>query len=212
MVMNGFFSFEGIDGSGKTTQLKLFSHYLQMKGHDVVVCHEPGGTKIGEEIRKLLLNPMIKGEIYFLTELLLFNASRAQLIHEVILPSLKANKIILIDRYIDSTLAYQGYGRGINKDIIKNLNEMVTKNIKPLLTFLFVIDIETAKKRNSDAKKKDRFEGESIEFIQSVQEGYREFAKIEPKRFRIINADKSPQKINEEIINHVERLWLSKKS
>src|SRR3990172_10930351 len=130
--MKGFFSFEGIDGSGKTTQIQLLSDSLKQQGVDVVLCREPGSTAIGESIRSLLLDPE-RSEMAHLTELLLYNASRTQLLSEVVIPALNNNRVVICDRFIDSTLAYQGFGRDIDRELIKVLDKIVVNTIKPEL-------------------------------------------------------------------------------
>jgi dTMP kinase len=200
-----FISFEGIEGSGKTTQVRLLAEYLRGKGLDVVTTEEPGGTGIGLKIRKLLLDPQSLMDP--LTELLLYYSSRAQHVREVIYPSLLRDSIVITDRFTDSTIAYQGYARGIDLSIINTLNEIVVPDLKPFITFLLDIDVEEGLKRNRHARKEDRFELETIEFHNRVRSGYLKIAEEEPERVKLIDASRSAEEINREIIEIVEESW-----
>lgn len=182
-----FISLEGIEGTGKTTQAKLLAEHLSRRGHTTVVTEEPGGTSIGLRIREVLLK-VEHSEMHSLTELLLYNASRAQHIHELILPSLDAGTTVITDRFSDSTLAYQGFGRGLDRDLIETLDRIVTAGLKPDLTLLLDIDAETGLGRNRNANKVDRLELEEIAFHRKVRAGYLEIARREPGRIRIIDA------------------------
>ncbi len=173
-------SFEGTDGCGKTTQSEKFFKYLKRKGIDAVLLREPGGTKAGEEIRKILLNKNIN--ISKWTELFLYLASRAQLISEIIKKYADEEKVIILDRYFDSTIAYQGYGRRLPINIIMEIQKKFIKNLKPDITFLIDEDIEKLWK---NFKRKDRIEQESIKFQKRVREGYLKLAKKE-KRIKVI--------------------------
>lgn len=201
-----FISFEGIEGSGKTTQAKLLANYLIAKGHNVLTTEEPGGTRIGLKIRNILLAP--ENHMDPLTELLLYNSSRAQHIREVIYPALMRNTIVITDRFIDSTIAYQGYARGIDLSIIKTLNEIVASNLKPFVSFLLDMDVEESLRRNRGAQKEDRFELETIEFHERVRRGYLQIAKEEPERIKMIDASDSVEEVNKKIIEILEALWL----
>jgi dTMP kinase len=182
-----FISLEGIEGTGKTTQAKLLAEHLATKGYTTVVTEEPGGTSIGLRIREVLLR-VEHSEMHSLTELLLYNASRAQHIHQLILPSLHTGTTVITDRFSDSTLAYQGFGRGIDHDLIETLDRLVTAGLKPDLTLLLDIDVETGLGRNRNANKVDRLELEEIAFHRRVRAGYLEIARREPGRIRIIDA------------------------
>jgi dTMP kinase len=201
----GFISFEGIEGSGKSTQVKLLADYLKAKNHKVLTTEEPGGTRVGSKIRTLLLDT--KNEMDPLTELILYNASRAEHIRELIYPSLSRNIIVITDRYSDSTLAYQGYARGIDLAVIKTLDEIVTSNLKPFLTFLLDMDVEEGLKRNKKAKKEDRFELETIEFHSRVRAGYLQIAREEPNRVKVIPASDSIDIIHNKITATLEGMW-----
>jgi len=202
---NGFISFEGIEGSGKTTQVKLLRDYLEKKGYKVVTTEEPGGTKIGLKIREVLLNP--ENHMEPLTELLLYNASRAQHIREVIYPALMRGDVVITDRFVDSTIAYQGYGRGIEMAVINAINKIVAFELKPVLTFLLDVDVEDGLRRNMKAQKTDRIELETVEFHNRVKNGFLQIAMKEPERIKVINASKGIEEVNKEVIEILERIW-----
>jgi dTMP kinase len=203
--VKGFLSFEGIEGSGKSTQTKLLADYLRDRGHKVINTVEPGGTDIGIKIRKLLLAPGNKMDP--LTELLLYYSSRAQLVREVIYPAILKDMVVVTDRFTDSTVAYQGYARGIDLAIIDSLNEIVVPDLKPYLTFLLDLDVEEGLRRNRNAQKEDRFELETIEFHNRVRNGFFQIAKAEPERIRIIDASRSTEDISREIVQIMEESW-----
>ncbi|KPK77229.1 MAG: hypothetical protein AMJ89_02860 [candidate division Zixibacteria bacterium SM23_73] len=195
MNMAGFFiTFEGIDFCGKTTQAKKLANYLREKGYEVVLIREPGGEKISEKIRKILLSERNK-EMTHMTELLLYIASRAQLTQRIILPALKEKKIVICDRYSDSTLAYQGYGRGLNKSMIRNLNQVASSGLSPNLTILLDVPVKVCLKRRAKEKKgKDRLEKEKLEFHQKIRDGYLKIAQKNKKRIKIIDGRKDQEK------------------
>ncbi len=182
-----FISFEGIDGSGKTTQLQILAKYLESLGGDVIVLREPGGVPLSESIRGLLLNST--EDINPITELLLFEASRSHLVHSLIKPAIAQGKTILCDRFYDSTTAYQGYGRGIDLETINTFNSIATLGIVPDLTFYLDVDFATAEKR-SDRKIYDRIESAGKEFYLKIIKGFRELATIYPERIIQIDASK----------------------
>ncbi len=182
-----FLSFEGIEGTGKTTQARLLSERLAAEGHDVVLTFEPGGTVIGSRIREILLLPDHL-EMSAITELLLYNAARAQHLAEKIVPAIKEGKIIITDRFSDSTTAYQCYARGIDMALIMSLDRLATGGLKPDLTILFDLDAEAGLARNRGANKTDRIELEDIAFHRRVREGYLAIAKAEPERVKIVDA------------------------
>jgi dTMP kinase len=197
--MAGFFiTFEGIDFCGKTTQAEKLANYLKEEAYEIVLIREPGGEKISEKIRKILLSEKNQ-EITNMTELLLYMASRAQLTQRVILPSLKKKKIVICDRYSDSSLAYQGYGRGLNKNMIRYLNRISTSGLAPNhygsglvpdLTILLDVPVEISLKRKAKEnrrKSEDRLEKEKFEFRQRVREGYLKIAEKNKKRIKIID-------------------------
>jgi dTMP kinase len=202
-----FISFEGIEGSGKTTQAKHTVRFLQDKGHDCVITREPGGTRIGEKIRAILLDPLSK-DMDPLTELLLYTADRAQHINEYILPLLSEGKMVLCDRYYDATMAYQGFARGLNIGLIEKIHKLLFENLKPDITLLLdlppEIGLERAWKQINNGNrisKETRFEEERLSFHKRVREGYLELARLEPERFRIIDASKDEHEVRVKIIN-----------
>lgn len=182
-----FISFEGIEGTGKTTQTKLLSEFLIEKGYKVILTHEPGGTVIGDRIREILLHVDHKGMSY-MTELFLYNAARAQHLSEKIIPALNEGYIVITDRFTDSTIAYQGYGRGVDIQLIMSINNIATGGIKPCLTLLFDLDAEIGLKRNRGINKIDRLELEDIEFHKKVRDGYLKIAEVESERVKVIDA------------------------
>jgi len=199
-----FISIEGTDGSGKTTQINLVKDYLEEKGHNVVITREPGGTRISEKIRSIILDPENK-EMCKTTEMLLYASSRAQLIYEVIKPALKTGKIVICDRFIDSSFAYQGYGREIRLDYITGVNNVALDGVMPDLTFFFDLSPETALSRRLASSGADRIEREDIEFHMKVYQGYKRLARLHPERIKMINAERSV----EEIFNDVKK-WLDR--
>lgn len=198
-----FISFEGIEGTGKTTQASLLAEYLKARGQDVLLTEEPGGTQIGKRIREVLLN-VEHVEMDSLTELLLYNASRAQHIHELILPALKAGKVVITDRFSDSTAAYQGYGRGIDLELLKSLDNIATGGFRPDLTCLLDLDAETGLRRNRGANKIDRLELEDIDFHKRVKDGFLKLAGKEPGRIRVIDASGNVNDIQDRVRETVE--------
>ena len=193
-----FISFEGIDGCGKTTQIELLNNYLKEKNYETIVTLEPGGCEIGKNLRQILL--FHKGFVSDVAEMFLYLADRAQHFEEIITKNINEGKIVLCDRCIDSTVAYQGYGRNGDIEQINLLNHIATKGRKPDLTIVFDIDIETAQKRVGLTK--DRMEKENLEFHQRVRQGYLELAKKHPTRIKVINAN---QKI-EEVFSDLEKI------
>lgn len=194
-----FITFEGIDGSGKTTQLSSIAEYLEEQGKEVLKLREPGGTSIGEQIRMILLS---RGNIAMSveTELMLFAAARAQLVREVIEPTLAKGVWVLCDRFMDSTTAYQGYGRQIDMQLISQLNAIAVGVCKPDLTFLFDLSVDAAGARLAvRSDKSDRLDLESKAFAERTRNGYLELAAAEPERFRIINAERSLTEIEQQI-------------
>jgi dTMP kinase len=189
-----FITFEGIDFCGKTTQALKLASYLKRKGYDVILLREPGGDKIAEKIRKVLLSEKNSG-MTPLTELLLYEASRAQLTQSVIFPALLEGKAVICDRYFDSTLAYQGYGRGLNKKMIKYLNEVSTFGLMPDLTILLDVSVSTSfERRKKEKRKKDRLEKERFGFHQSIREGYLEIARKNKRRIEVVDGTDDVQK------------------
>ncbi|MDD5730135.1 MAG: dTMP kinase [Candidatus Omnitrophica bacterium] len=181
-----FITFEGSEGCGKSTQSRLLYEYLKQKGFKVLYLREPGGTKISEKIRQLLLdakNESMSREC----ELLLYMASRAQLVHEIIKPALKEGKIVICDRFLDSTLAYQGFGLGMDLDLIKYIGEFATLGVKPDLTILMDLPVEDGLKYRHLIE--DRIEKRSLNYHTRVRKGYLALARLYPKRVKIVKVD-----------------------
>ena len=202
-----FISFEGIEGSGKTTHAKHAVRFLQDKGHDCVITREPGGTRIGKKIRAILLDPLSK-DMDPLTELLLYTADRAQHIKEYILPLLAEGKMVLCDRYYDATMAYQGFARGLDIGLIEKMHTLLFENLKPDLTLLLDLPPEVGLKRawkqinnGNRVSAETRFEEEKLSFHKRVRAGYLELSSLEPERFHVIDASKKEAEVREEIIN-----------
>ena len=193
-----FISFEGIEGTGKTTQARLLSERLIREGYEVILTQEPGGTVIGNKIREILLH-VDHREMSYMTELLLYNAARAQHLSEKILPAINEGKVVITDRFTDSTVAYQGYGRGIDISLIMSIDSVATGGIKPHLTILFDLDVEVGLKRNRGINKVDRLELEDIEFHKRVREGYLHISEKEPERVRIVDATMPVEEISEKV-------------
>lgn len=203
-VMNKglFITFEGADGCGKSTQLSILAEYLKNKGFDVIITREPGAKGLGEKIREILLN--YDGEVSDRCESFLFLADRAQHIDTIINPAIEQGKIVLCDRHTDSSVAYQGYGRGLDIARINTLNDLATNGRKPDLTLVFDIDVETSMSRVGEQK--DRMESAGIEFFNRVRNGYLEIAKKEPERVKILDATKEIGEIQKDVVAIVESL------
>ncbi|MDP2167236.1 MAG: dTMP kinase [Thermodesulfovibrionales bacterium] len=191
-----FISFEGIEGTGKTTQAGLLKEFLERKGYTVTLTKEPGGTVISDRIREILLSAEYK-EMDPITELLLYFASRRQHIKELIQPALDKGRIVITDRFADSTVAYQGYARGIDLNLINYLSRSVAGGLMPDLTILLDMDVEAGLRRNK-GKKFDRLELEAVEFHKRVREGYRILAGEEPERIRLIDSSKGISAVHAE--------------
>lgn len=199
-----FIAFEGIEGSGKTTHVDLLSDYLREKGHEVVTTREPGGTPVGEALRSVLLRKDL--HVLPLTELLVFLASRAQHVEEVIRPALDKGSIVLCDRFIDASFAYQGYGRGIDLGIIETLNRLVTKGVRPNLTILLDCAVDIGLARKSADGNLDRFEKEDLSFHNRIRNAYLELAEDDPKRYVVLNAKNDLTGTQSVIREKVEKL------
>ena len=204
--MNKFISFEGIDGCGKTTQINLLSKYLSDKKISNSIIREPGDTKVSEALRKILLDN--KNQINSVTEVLLFLSARSQLVNEIILPKLKNDEFILCDRYLDSTVAYQGYGHKLDLDLINIMNEFSTGNLIPSLTIIFNIDPEKAMSRIGNINL-DRMESKGIDYFSRVNSGYIQIADLYPNRCKVIHCDnKNIIDIHQEIVEIVKMYFI----
>ena len=196
--MNKLITFEGIDGSGKSTQINLLKTKFDKNNINNIVVREPGGNVVSEKIRNILLDN--RNNINEYTEVLLFMSSRSQLVNEIIKPALKNNQFVLCDRYIDSTIAYQGYGRGINKKNIDILNDFAIQGVLPKLTLFFDLNINTALNRMSINK--DRMEKSNLQFWKNVRSGYLELSKKYSQRFVVLDCNnKNQEQINIELLS-----------
>lgn len=206
-----FITFEGVEGSGKTTQIRRLRTYLNRKGIPCMITREPGGTPIGEKIRKILLNPD-HDELVPWGELFLYEAARAQHVKEVITPNLKRGIVILCDRFSDASIAYQGFGRRIDLKWVEQMNRMASEGIRPDMTFLLDCPTGTglkrALKRNQVLRqeKEGRFEREKIQFHNRVRKGYLTLSKKEPRRVKVIDTRKGEDRVFEEIRQVVDQL------
>lgn len=197
-----FITFEGSDGSGKSTQIHLLEDYLRKNGQDVQLTREPGGTDIGEGIRQVLLD-MEHEKMHARTETLLFNAARAQLIEQEIRPALSGGKVVLCDRFADSTVAYQGYGREQNIEELKRLISFATGGLSPDLTLYLDLPPEEGIRRKL-ADYQNRLDVQGLSFYRRVAAGYREMIAQEPQRWVIINAGRSLEEVHQEVVRAVQ--------
>lgn len=201
MTKGLFITFEGGDGCGKTTQIKLLDEYLRSKGYKTLLTREPGSKGLGVKLREILLN--YDGEVSPVCESFLFLADRAQHVDCIIKPALEEGTIVLCDRHTDSTVAYQGYGRGLDLEQIYRLNKIATSGLKPDLTIVLDVDVETSQKRVGSEK--DRMESAGIEFFERVRNGFLEIAKQEPERVKVVDSTQSIQDIHKQILELVGR-------
>ncbi len=206
-----FITFEGPDGSGKTTQLGLLAEELLKEGYDVITTREPGGTVIGDKIRKVLLNPEHKN-LKEQTEILLYAASRAQLVQELIIPNLNKGKIVLCDRFMDASIAYQAYGLGMERKVVELINYFATSKLSPDRTYLLHVDPETGLKRlkrrfiNEFGDSLDRIEQRNIAYHQRVLRGFDSLAEEYPNRIKKIEANQNIEAIFSEIKEDIHRI------
>lgn len=200
-----FITLEGPDGSGKSTQIEYLKEYFESRGIQCVYTREPGGTDIGEKLRDIILDKD-NNEMCDMTEALLYAASRAQHVTELILPALNSGKTVICDRFVDSSIAYQGYGRQMG-DSVKIINEYAVMDCMPDITFLIEIDPKIGKERIS-ADSQDRLESEKLRFHNRVYKGYKEMAALEPNRIVPIDGKATREKMRDEIIGHLDRLLL----
>ena len=206
-----FITFEGLEGSGKSSQIANVSEYFVEKGLTVICTREPGGTTIAEKIRDLIIHQQ-EEKLSEKAELLLMLAARAQHVEEVIRKNLGVADLILCDRFTDSTLAYQGGGRGMDMDVLRNLNDQATSGLNPDVTFLMDLQVSDSqtrilnrKKRNQRSKKVDRFESENIILHEKIREAYLQLAQKEPGRIFVLNAIEKPKQIFQQIIDEIEK-------
>ena len=203
-----FITFEGVEGCGKTTHAKIFYKYLKRLGYPCVYTREPGGTNVGNKIRKILLNPR-NTSLCDLTEFFLFEASRAQIVDEVIRPALRRKKIVICDRFSDATMAYQGYGDGLCKDTIKIMSNLACEGIRPDLTI--IMDIETKKGlyRATRLSRVDRMEKKNLAYHKRVRKGYLSIARKNPGRIKVIKTkkllDNTQKAVRREVMDVIQR-------
>jgi dTMP kinase len=197
-------TFEGVEGSGKSTQAQLLAEYLKGKGREVVFSREPGGTEIGERIRDILLDPNCR-QMDARTELFLYLASRNQHVREKILPALTAGKIVVVDRFADSSVAYQGFGRELGEKFVGRLNKLATRGLKPDITFLVDVPVAVGHQRKERGKL-DRMEQEEVKFHERVRDGYLRMARRAPGRIKVVAGEREPMEIQQEIRLLVDRM------
>lgn len=204
--MSGLFiTMEGGDGVGKTTQMKLLETHLKQHGYDVISTYDPGGTEIGDAIRNILVNKKFKN-MDPSAEAMLYAASRAQLVNQIIAPALKDGYIVLSDRFIDSSVVYQGFGRKLTPEVILKINSLAVGDILPDITFLLQMDFKTALSRKSKSTELDRIETAGLHFHKRVAAGYNELAKKNKDRIKLINAAAEISEIHREITSCVDSL------
>jgi dTMP kinase len=196
-----FITLEGIEGSGKTTQIGRLVEFLEDRGSECVTTRQPGGTRIGENIRSILLDPA-NSALEPMTELLLYMADRSQHIYELIRPCLKAGKTVVCDRYFDATVVYQGFARGLNIELIQQLHQILFDDLKPDITLLLDLAPQIGLQRawqqlntGQRSEHESRFEAETVAFHEKVRAGYLELARLEPGRFRIVDAAQSQDQV-----------------
>lgn len=203
-MAGAFITFEGIDGCGKSTQLRLLASELRVRGLQIVATREPGGTTLGQRLRAALLD--VDEQVDPLAELLVFAADRAHHVRTLLLPALEANEIVLSDRYADATVAYQGAGRGFEPKLIEDIVQLATGGLRPDLTLLFDLSVAESAvrtRRRVASKNSDRLDSEDVGFHTRVRDAYLELAKAEPERFRVIDARGSTQETQQKVMDIV---------
>lgn len=204
MARNGLMiTFEGLEGSGKSTQIDRTCEYLKKNKHEVLFLREPGGVPVSEKIRDILLD-VKNDDMTHECEMLLYMAARAQLVRQTIIPALEEGKIVICDRFLDSTLAYQGYGHDMDVEFIKDLGDFVTDELKPELTIIF--DIDPAQGLERINREKDRIETRALDYHARVREGYHDIARHNPKRVKVIDSDRSIDDVFEAVKQYLDDL------
>jgi dTMP kinase len=193
-----FITLEGPDGSGKTSQMAGLAEFLKGQGYDLIATREPGGTEIGDQIRKVLFNLDNKA-MNPRTEILLFQSSRAQIVEEVIRPALSAGKVVLCDRYADSTFAYQGYGHGVEMNTLREIVQFATGGLKPDLTLFLDVEASEGLKRRNKGGDWNRLDDYSLDFHRRVRAGYAEMIAAEPERWVVIDAARKPEQVAKDL-------------
>ena len=200
-----FITIEGTDGAGKSTQIAMLVKFLKNKGIECVVTREPGGTKIGEKLREIVLDPE-NSEMTYVTEAMLYAASRAQHVEEKIIPALKEGKFVICDRFLDSSLVYQGYARGLETEMIEKINGYALCGIKPDITLFFDIRPEVGITRKKNMHDLDRIEQEKADFHQKVYNGYKTLAQKYPERIKSINAEKTIEEVHKQVVEEIRKI------
>lgn len=204
-----FITMEGPDGSGKTTQIDLLKKYLESRGYDIVLAREPGGTAIGEAVRKIILNTEYQ-EMSHMTELLLYASARAQLVNQVIKPGLSEGKAVICDRFVESSAVYQGIGRGLGVDTVYEVNNYALGDVKPKLTIFMDLDAGEGIRRKENQAELDRMEQEDLCFHERVVEGYRQLAELYPERIFPVDATLPIEEIHSIIVKEVEKRFFAR--
>lgn len=205
-----FITFEGVEGSGKSTQLARLRTHLESRGLEVIATREPGGTPIAEDIRAILLDPAHAG-MATMTELLLYAAARAQHLHELVRPALDAGKMVLCDRFADSTRAYQGGGRGVDADVLAALHRLATGGLQPDCTLLIDVPAEEGLARARTRGRTDRLEREAVAFHQRVRAAYLELAQADPARIRVIDGTQDIDTVSDAVHAAVDALLAARR-
>lgn len=200
-----FITIEGTDGAGKTTQINLLKLELEKMGYDIIITREPGGTPIGEKIRSIILDGA-NTQIDNATEILLYAASRAQHVVEKIIPALRAEKIVICDRFADSTIVYQSFARGIDRKFVEKINTFAVSGLEPDITLFFDISPENGMERKKKSKKLDRIESEDMEFHKRVYNGYKSLCREFPERIVPIDAQKSVEDVHIQVMEAVKAI------
>ena len=203
--MGLFITMEGPDGSGKSTQIELLRDYLSHKGYDIIVCREPGGTPIREAVRQVILNKDFT-EMGNMTELLLYASARAQLVEEVIRPAINAGKVVICDRFVESSVVYQGIARGMGIDLVYDVNRFAIGDTMPDITFFIDVDAQTGIARKKKQAELDRMEREALDFHIKVVEGYRKLAAMNSGRIHRIDGNLSIEEIHRQIITEADKI------
>ena len=205
--MSGLFiTFEGTDGAGKSTQLSHLNNYLKEKGFNVLLVREPGGTNIGEKIRNIILDIENK-EMDCMTEALLYASSRAQLVNQIIIPELKKGSVVICDRFVDSSIVYQGIARNIGIDVVKKINNIATGGLIPDITFFLDLPPDKAIERKKEQKELDRLENEKDYFYNKVYDGYKILIEQNSERIKVIDALQSIDIIHKNIVDYLEKIF-----
>lgn len=198
-----FITVEGTDGAGKSTQIQLLTDYLKSKGRNVILKREPGGTDISEKIRELILDVNNK-EMSDVAEALLYAASRAQLVHQVIKPALDKGEVVICDRFVDSSIVYQGIARGLGKNMVEEINRFAIDGIMPDITLFFDLSPEIGIKRKMQDQKLDRMESEKLDFHLKVYEGYKTLTNMYSDRIRRIDANRTIEEVHKQVLDAIK--------